>query len=169
MHTSLSVSALFISSVLSAQSYGLEELTDDHERHIAPASIQRFVRSTFRKDFRECITDLGADLEDAEHYFGSIQVNLSTRSLPCFAVFPSKYCQAFYGAHAIAYWLITEFKPGRYRLLYEGRSDGFKLRSSSSNGFFDFESGYGKTYTVLRFNGKRYRRISNGEYPADSP
>jgi len=150
-----------------AQSYGLEELTNDHAKHIAPLPIQQFMQLAVKSDFNECIQQSGASQDEIDQYFGAVKINLSKKPVNCYAVFPSKWCMAFYGAHAIAYWLIAEVKPGRFQILYSGRSDGFELRKSVSHGYYDFWSGYGRTYTVLRFNGKTYRRVSNGEYPND--
>ena len=161
------LSCLIAPTMAMAQSYGLEELTNDHAKHIAPLPIQQFMRSALKSDLKECIQESGASQDEVDRYFGAVKINLSKALINCYAVFPSKWCMSFYGAHAIAYWLITEFKPGRFRILYSGRSDGFELRKSASNGYYDFWSGYGRTYTVLRFNGAKYRRVSSGEYPND--
>jgi hypothetical protein len=144
--------------------YGIEELTIDHAQHIAPRAVQQFMQSAVQCDFSECVQESGLSPDACEHYFGSVKIALSRQAKKHHLVFPSSYCGAFHGAHAIAYWLVEEVTPIRFRILYSGRSDGLTLRDTASHGYYDVESYYGSTYILLRFNGKTYRRISHGTY-----
>ncbi len=140
--------------------YGIEKLTVDHAQHIAPKAVQQFMQSAVQGDFSKCVQESWLSPDVREHYFGSVKITLSRQSKKKHhLVFPSFYCGAFHGAHAIAYWFVEEVKPARFRILYSGRSDGITLMSTASHGYYDVESYYGSTYILLRFNGKTYRRI----------
>jgi hypothetical protein len=165
MHKLIPILFLLFPAMLSAQSYGIESLADSHKANIAAPTLQKFMKSAVKQDFRDCLHDAEISKSEAETYFGAVKIKLSTKSFPCYVVFPSKYCMAFFGAHAIAYWLVAEDKPNHFRILYKGRSDGFDIKKSSSNGFYDFWSGYNQTYSVWRFNGIKYQHTGDGEYP----
>jgi hypothetical protein len=154
-----------ISTFSFAQTYGLESLTNEHRHYIAPAKLQAFMRLSLKSEFLNCIKYSKASKSERENYFGAIKIDISKRYQTCWAVFPSKYCSVFFGAHAITYWIVLEQKPGNYTILYDGHSDGFDIQGKCTNGFRDFKSQYNNTFTYMQFNGSKYIKTSDGEYP----
>jgi len=148
---------------VSAQTFSLEPLVDDHKLHIAPPSIQSAMRTIEEIDFKDCIRELNLNPTDQATYFSSLPIVLNNRGIHHYLVLPSAYCKAFFGAHAIAYWILQEDSASNFTVLYRGRSDGFEILKSQTNGLFDLKSVYGFTFIVLQYNGKEYGRTSSGE------
>jgi hypothetical protein len=144
------------------QAYGLEDLNNDAANHVAPKDIQSAMQQFVRSDLQDCIKQIGA--ANLENYFSAIEISIDMQGRKAFLVFPSEYCYAFFGAHAIAYWIIIDDTPNGYRLLYEGRSDGLEIMATYTKGMKDIQSFYGMTYIILKFDGKKYERVGGGEF-----
>lgn len=144
------------------QAYGLEELNNEADKHVASKDIQSAMQQFVKNDLNDCIKQIGVASPDK--YFSAIQISLDMRNRKAFLVFPSQYCYAFFGAHAIAYWIIIDDAPNGYQLLYEGRSDGLEIMDTYTNGMKDLQSDYGRTYIILKFDGEKYNRAGEGEF-----
>jgi hypothetical protein len=158
---------LLIATPVFAQ-YGLEELSDDADKHVATDDIQLAMRTFVKRDFIDCTKQTNIVAPEYYKYFSAIPIDINKKQQPSFLVFPSKYCRAFFGAHAIAYWIITKDKQNHYRLLYEGRSDGIEILNTYTKGMKDIRSDYGNTYIILKFTGRKYKRAGDGEVPWDN-
>lgn len=152
---------LFFSTPPLLQAYGLEELNNEANRHIAPEGIQRAMLQFVKSDLQDCIKQIG--VANSEKYFAAVEISIDIGNGKAFLVYPTEYCYAFFGAHAIAYWIIIDDVPNGYRLLYEGRSDGLEILDAYTNGMKDIQSYYGETYIILKYNGKKYNRVGEGE------
>lgn len=144
------------------QAYGLEELNNEADKHVASKDIQSAMQQFVKNDLKDCLKQIGAT--NPENYFSAVQIPIDKRNKKAFLVFPSQYCYSFFGAHAIAYWIIIDDVPNGYRLLYEGRSDGLEIMDTYTNGMKDIQSDYGMTYIILKFDGEKYNRVGEGEF-----
>ena len=144
------------------QAYGLEELNNEADKHVASKDIQSTMQQFVKNDLKDCMKQIGAT--KSEKYFLAVEIPIDKRNRKAFLVFPSQYCYAFFGAHAIAYWIIIDDATNGYRLLYEGRSDGLEIMDTYTNGMKDIQSDYGMTYIILKFDGKKYDRAGEGEF-----
>jgi hypothetical protein len=159
---------LFITTPLFAQEYGLENLNNEANKYVAPVDIQEAMRKFAKTDFVDCTKQKKIEGSEYSTYFSAIPIGIDMHRQPSFLVFPSKYCYAFFGAHAIAYWIIIKNKDNQYKLLYEGRSDGVEILNSQTNGMKDIKSVYNDSYIVLRFNGRKYKPVGTGEFQRDN-
>lgn len=151
-------------TVSHAQVYGLEELNDSSSHYMASKDLQRFLQKSIRHDLDACATECHLTPKQRSSYFAAVPISIDNHNKKAFLVFPSQYCSAFFGAHAIAYWIIAEGTPNNYRFLYEGKSDAIELLDTYSHGKKDLRSHYGSSYIVLRFNGKKYRQVGSGDF-----
>jgi hypothetical protein len=158
-------SLLLFVSAAEAQVYGLEELNMAAGQHVASKDLQGFMEKAVSHDLQDCSSELQLDKTQRSTYFAAIAITLDVRKRQSFLVFPSQYCMAFFGAHAIAYWIVSKDSSKGYRLLYEGRSDGVELLQTFSHGKKDLRSAYGSTYIALKYNGNTYKRVGSGEFP----
>jgi hypothetical protein len=165
--TIIQILALTVSVQLFAQSYSLEPLVDEASKHIAPARVQQAMREFEKKKFSDCVMQLQLSKSDQLQYFSSISISIGSSAENYFLVFPSKYCDAFFGAHAHAYWILCQDKLGHFKLLYSGRSDGLEILKTRSNGLKDLLSAYGFTFIILKYDGQSYKKVSEGEFPHD--
>ena len=150
-----------------AQQYWFEDLDIDAAKHVAAADIQKAMRDLTKEDFIDCSKENSAV---GSEYFSAISIDIDIHHQPSFLVLPTKYCSAFHGAHAFAYWIIKKDKHNNYRLLYEGRSDGIFILKTYTKKMKDIRSDYGNTYIILKFNGTKYSRVGEGGelYPRDN-
>ncbi len=164
LRTVLFLLLLLIAAVpAQAQTFSLEPLVEEHKQHIAPPNIQVSMRKGEKIDFDDCIKDINLSPTDQTTYFSSLPIKLGSKETRHHLVFPSAYCKAFFGAHAIAYWILREESPSEFTVLYRGRSDGFEVLQTKTKEFSDLKSVYGFTFIVLQYNGKEYVRTSSGE------
>ncbi len=159
---------LLFSTPSYAQTYGLEELNDKADKYVATTDIQEAMRNFVKNDFIDCTKQKNIVGDDYSKYFSAVPIEINNQNQQSFLVFPSKYCYAFFGAHAIAYWIITKDDQYKYKLLYEGRSDAVELLSTFTKGMKDIRSIYGYSFIVLKFNGRKYERVADGEFPRDN-
>jgi hypothetical protein len=160
---------LLLSSTPSyAQIYGLEELNDKADKYVATADIQEAMRRFVKEDFIDCTKQKNLKGDEYSNYFSAIPIEINKHNQQSFLVFPSKYCYAFFGAHAIAYWIITKNDQNQYKLLYEGRSDAVELLSTFTKGMKDLRSIYNYSFIVLKFNGRKYKKVADGEFQRDN-
>ena len=125
------------------------------------------MRTIEEKGFNDCIEYVNLSATDRATYFSSLPLELGPKEARHHLVFPSTYCKAFFGAHAIAYWILREDSPSHFTVLYRGRSDGFEVLRTQTKGLFDLESSYGFSFIVLKYDGHTYVRVSSGERSHD--
>jgi|SRR5581483_2170199 len=146
---------VFASKSLAA-TYWLEPLVEESATHIAPTPIQRFMAQIEMKRLRECAEAHGFSESVLATYFSAIRIDLGDNAKLTYLVFPSRFGTAFFGAHAISYWLLEQRSDGSLKLLFSGGDDGIKVLSGRSNGLYDIGPFYGKEIGHLRFDGDVY-------------
>lgn len=152
---------------LLARTYSIEELTNEASAHVAPPNVQKFIAGIEKTTFHECITQLRLSETERNVYFSSIPIAIGPTNSQYYLAFPSRHCSAFYGAHAIAYWVLRMDQSGKCVLLTKGASDGLEILDSKSKGMNDLRSIYGHTFVVFRFDGSKYKEALGGNWPDD--
>ncbi|WP_417914486.1 hypothetical protein [Candidatus Electronema sp. JM] len=156
------VIAILSVSTAMAQVYGLEELTENADKNVASINLQIFMQNAVKRDLQDCSSELHLTKRQRNMYFSSVTIPLDTHNRRSFLVFPSRDCGAFFGAHAVAYWIVSEDTSNKYRMLYKGMSDFVEIMQTSSYRKKCLRSFYGVTYIILKFDGKKYKRAGHG-------
>jgi hypothetical protein len=153
-----------LDDVATIASYSLEELTDAAANYKAPSEIQKAMRAFVRQDLDECSEEIGLTEKQQNSYFSARKIRIGNVT-DDYLVFPSTRCASFYGAHAIAYWIIGKRRNKGFTLLYSGRNDGFDVLKTTTKGLHDIRSSYGWSFTILKYNGTVYKKVSEGKFP----
>lgn len=137
--------------------YGLESLVGEGATHPAPRALQQAMRELEKSDLEVCQEARGYSDSEMASSFSAIAIDLGGRSGVKFLVFPSSTrCTAFFGAHAIAFWVMAQDKEGHFTLLLKGREDSVEILRSKHKGLFDIRTHYNSDSSLFRFDGTRY-------------
>ena len=148
--------SIFFFTTLRAQIYSLEPLVNEATKHPAPIEIQQKMYEIESKNLQECL--LYNQKMPKTNYFSAIKIKIHPTK-KSYLVFPSKYCKAFFGAHAIAYWLFCQNNKGKYVNVYSGKSDGIEIRKNKQSTFNNIESFYGNSSIELTFDTEKFKYI----------
>jgi hypothetical protein len=134
-----------------AQDYVFETLTASV--HPVPSDISIFLLSSEAEAVKDCQRQLKLTNKEMANYFTAVSIRLSKKKGTL--VLPTKYCYAFFGAHAVSFWIFITDDPTP-RLILSGRQDGLRISDDEANGLPIIETFYGATSTRFIYNGDRY-------------
>ncbi len=134
----------------------LEPLVDKAAVHVAPPAIQKAMAAVLKADLTDCETQKHLTKQQVSKYFCSIPIDLGINPNKAFLVFPSKYCYAFFGAHSIAFWVVTTSDDILFKVRFSGRHDGLEILESKHNGLFDLRVHTLQGSALLYFDGSMY-------------
>lgn len=154
---------VFISTLSHAQIYSFETLTSSNGKFIASQAIQKFMINHNKEDIEECLNRNTNNDRNINNYFNSIRINLGDKKYQYYLIFPSVYCDQFFGAHSTKYWILKKNKLD-ISILYTGNSDSLAILKTKTNGLFDLESSYGGSYIILIYKHNEYINVFNGLY-----
>jgi hypothetical protein len=149
--------ALIAASRAFGSSFPLERLVEKAAQHIAPAEIQQAMARIESTRLRESAEVHQFSDRTLASYFSAVPIDLGDRRAVAYLVFPSRYSTAFFGAHAISYWLLERRSDGSFRVLLSGADDRIEILPQRSHGRFDINSFYGDSVSRLRFDGNVYQ------------
>jgi hypothetical protein len=139
--------------VSAAKLYAFETLSE--KVRPVQVDIRKALLATEAEEFQDCQRQIGFTNSQMEDYFTAIGIGLNAGKGQGLLVLPTKYCDAFFGAHAIAFWVFLT-GPNNPRLVLTGRQDALEVSDSTVNGLANLTSYYGGTATHFVYNGKHY-------------
>ena len=157
----LSLATVPFSSVSADEYFVFGATIEARAFEIAPAPIQRLIETSTSADFSDCMTQLGLSQTLAASYFGSVPLRLSDTGREAWLILPNEYCIAYFGAHAISYWLVERSGQRQFRILHAGRQDALVLTDEHHHGYCDLVEVYGDLHKRYRYDGSTYAQVSN--------
>jgi hypothetical protein len=154
--------AAFIASRAIAANYTFESLVADAAQHVAPAEVKQAMARIEGKRLRVSVDVHQFSNRTLASYFSAVPLDLGDKTQVTYLVFPSRYSTAFFGAHAISYWLLQRRADGSFKLLFSGGDDRIEILPERSHGLFDINSFYGDSISHLRFDGNVYQEFKRG-------
>jgi hypothetical protein len=146
---------LFVSApIQAAQNYVFETLVEQAQP--LPSNILKVLRESEAESWKDCRRQLDLSNDDMARYFTAIPISLSRKKGTL--VLPTKYCYAFFGAHAVSFWvfLTDGTEP---KLVLSGRQDGLRVLDTEVQGLAIVETYYGTTTTQFLYNGNSYVEV----------
>jgi hypothetical protein len=124
-----------------AQIFSFENLSQQ-ARH-APDNIVTAMQKLVPDEIADCQKQLHASNDDMHHYFTATPVDLKADK-QTLLVLPSNYCYAFFGAHAIGFWLF-EMRDKGPKLLLSGVQDAMEVKPRKTGGMPEIMTYYGSS------------------------
>jgi len=144
---------LFSTCAVAGTTYSFEELAG--QRHKVPAVVDAMLRNSVTGALEDCQKQLGFGKKQMESYFTSKAVELPGSTVDALLVVPTQYCYAFFGAHAVAFWLFL-IEPSGPRLVLASTQDALEVKNEGANGLPNVSTYYGTSETKYQYNGQQY-------------
>lgn len=153
---SLVAVVLAVASQSVAATFSFESLVANSAKHIAPTAIQRAMAQFEKERLLELAEVDPAGRSTLTTFFAAVPIDLGDKARTTYLVFPSRYSKAFFGAHAISYWLLEKRADGSFELLFSGSCDQIEILKQRTHGLHDVRSFYSDMVGHVRFNGRAY-------------
>lgn len=145
--------AVLSTGASAATSYRFDELSQ--QRQPVPADVNAVIKGLASEDIEDCQEQLGLTAQQMQSYFTAHPVNLPGSKAQAVLVLPTQYCYAFFGAHAMSFWLFL-VEPSGLRLVLSNRQDALEVKGTTRNGLPEISTYYGASETKYRFDGEQY-------------
>lgn len=155
------ICAIFLAEFSAAEeTYSLEQLGNTAQQYPASSELRGYMLSLsdHRAELLRCKEEKRWGLENVADFFAAREIKLSDSPHPAYLVFPAKYCPAFFGAHAVAFWIVQKTPDEKYVELHSYVTDSVAILDKRTNAYRDIATTYGfEKPKRFRFNGKRYQ------------
>ena len=157
------LSALILLALLSQQAnanekFVLESLMNSKGPDSLPAKILALLKVKEKVDLNNCQKRRHYKKAEMNDFFGAVAINLNDDGENDYLIYPKKFCENMFGAHAIPYWVALSSSSG-YKIVRKGTTDVVTILDSKTNGAKDILEIYGvfQDKTRLVFTGKEYK------------
>lgn len=156
----LAAASMSFSPASGVAHYAFEATIEARDLDIAPVSLQQYMVAATGSEFHDCVGQLGLSDTLSASYFGSVALPVSDTGRKSWLILPGEACYAFFGAHAIEFWVVERTDENQFRILHTGRQDALTLSDDFHNGYRDLVQHAGETAQRLRFNGSNYLPVT---------
>ncbi len=152
----ITLAILLAQQAYAKEEFGLESLMDLCPLKSPPAEIVELLTKKEKKDLDLCQQLSHYKKGEIKDFFGAVVVHLNNDGKDDYLVYPRKYCENMFGAHAIPYWIALSSSTG-YKIVHSGSTDAITILDTKTSGVKDIVETYGQEEIKYLFTGKMYK------------